>query len=347
MFPPSIQRQFSVALATIQYALDSMHLTELIHRKAHQQRRQFRDCRSTLQRIKEEQEKLRTREWSYPKTCPVCLEEFAKDPNQPSAPPETVLESSMPDTDEEDPSAPLLPSHGGSKQSGTGAGMVTEEPNASVMAGSGKKVRRRNSERLDTSADTPSPTRQRKVTNSTEKTTADGVTQNRNPMTLPCGHTFCEPCLQRWLDKAVTCPICRERVDRPPAHQQDDPSRPSSSAAGPSTLPQDGDGCRAREGILAGQQRHRLMTDDWLNAELAFRLLTLQQRYPHYVTPSMVDSWSTEARDTGTFNWEATREFMLNDPVVRAQHEASGRSGNAVSFGGGSGSQGGGAGGGW
>jgi Lon protease-like protein len=32
------------------------------------------------------------------------------------------------------------------------------------------------------------------------------------PVTTPCGHTFCQPCLARSLDHATQCPVCRTTV---------------------------------------------------------------------------------------------------------------------------------------
>jgi len=34
--------------------------------------------------------------------------------------------------------------------------------------------------------------------------------------TLECGHSFCEPCINSWLSKCLSCPICRDPVEKPP-----------------------------------------------------------------------------------------------------------------------------------
>ena len=84
-----------------------------------------------------------------------------------------------------------------------------------------------------------------------------------------------------------------------------------------------------------------------LDAELAFRLGRLQRAYPWFITPGLVDTWTSDARRTGTFDWQAAREFQLRDPGARAQHAQSGAGGFSSSFGGGSSGGGGGGGGTW
>jgi uncharacterized membrane protein YgcG len=128
--------------------------------------------------------------------------------------------------------------------------------------------------------------------------------------------------IDRWLGGHNTCPICRERVDAAAAGGA--PPPPSAATAG-----------------------QRAVADDFLTAELVFRLMSLRQRYPAYISPALIDTWSTEAQATGTFDWEGARDFQLHDPAARAQHQAHGSSGHAMSFGGGGGGGGGGAGGGW
>jgi len=32
------------------------------------------------------------------------------------------------------------------------------------------------------------------------------------PISLPCGHLFCEECVSEWLDREPTCPLCRSQV---------------------------------------------------------------------------------------------------------------------------------------
>ncbi len=41
-----------------------------------------------------------------------------------------------------------------------------------------------------------------------------------NTNTLACGHSYCEPCLNSWLGKCLTCPVCRDPVNKPPVRSR-------------------------------------------------------------------------------------------------------------------------------
>ena len=286
--------------------------------KSMRARRQYRECKTALQRVKDEQEKLRTKEWSKPRTCPICMDEFSVNPEtipEPSAPP---IQESTVHEHSDDPSAPLLASESGNglhRLSNEEDGEASTSINASASPSS-SGLRRRNSGKME-GAENGLHGGDSKTSKAGEDT---GVVV-RTPITLRCGHTFCEPCLETWLDRAVTCPICRDRIDggdgadRPPVQHQ-------------------------------SQVGRRYLTDDLLSAELMFRLMRLRDRYPGYITPNLMDTWRDEATTTGTFNYEQAREFQLNDPAVQAQQASHGSSGNSMSFGGGRGG-GGGAGGSW
>ncbi len=322
--------------------------------KSFSERRQYRDCRTALEKVKQEQDKLRTREWSKPRTCPVCLEDFSVNP-------ETIPEATapLPDTDgvlkgkqseahaagepsaplmpgtasvdldlSEDPTAPLLPNENGKEDSG--------EASTSKGVSSGG-LRRRNSGKSEDflagngSGSFGGASGSHKHSH---KGSGDPALVEKKPITLRCGHTFCESCLETWMERAPTCPICRERVDN------------DDGGAGTSSGYQGTQQSGAAAGRMRGGQ-DRNMLDDMLTAELMFRLMRLQSRYPAYITPTVIDSWREEAQSTGTFNWASAREFQLNDPAVRAHQEMRGSHGNTMSFGGGGGGGGGGAGGSW
>jgi len=324
--------------------------------KTFTERRQYRDCRTALEKVKQEQDKLRTKEWSKPRTCPVCLEEFSVNPDtveatatapvaddlngvsatktqttaagnlEPSAP--TMPGTSSIDLDlSEDPTVPLLPSESGNEGNG--------EASTSKGVSSGG-LRRRNSGKSEdflagSSGGASSSFGTGPGSRSQKHQNRGGDSENlpKKPITLRCGHTFCESCLGTWMDRAPTCPICRERVDKDDRGGANAQNNQQSGAAG-----------RVR-----GQERNRM--DDLLTAELMFRLMRLQTRYPAYLTDSVLDTWRDEAQSTGTFNWASAREFQLNDPAVRAHQEMRGSYGNTMSFGGGGGGGGGGAGGSW
>jgi hypothetical protein len=41
-----------------------------------------------------------------------------------------------------------------------------------------------------------------------------------NTNTLACGHSYCEPCVNSWLGKCLTCPVCRDPVNKPPVRSR-------------------------------------------------------------------------------------------------------------------------------
>jgi Lon protease-like protein len=46
-----------------------------------------------------------------------------------------------------------------------------------------------------------------------------------DPLTSPCGHTFCRKCVARVLDHSNLCPICRRKMSIPPALQSEPVNR--------------------------------------------------------------------------------------------------------------------------
>jgi E3 ubiquitin-protein ligase RNFT1 len=34
----------------------------------------------------------------------------------------------------------------------------------------------------------------------------------REPLQLRCGHVFCDTCISEWLERELTCPMCRSAV---------------------------------------------------------------------------------------------------------------------------------------
>ena len=51
-----------------------------------------------------------------------------------------------------------------------------------------------------------------------------------DPLTTPCGHTFCRKCVARLLDHSPTCPVCRRTLTIPPGAPASYPSNRRLSA---------------------------------------------------------------------------------------------------------------------
>ncbi|KAL6778337.1 hypothetical protein ACKKBG_A17805 [Auxenochlorella protothecoides x Auxenochlorella symbiontica] len=255
-------------------------------------KKEFKACKRMLDKIKREQDNLRTHAWSRPASCPVCLEDFSAPPG-PGEGAEGTVPSSTADearaSSSSAPSAPLLP--GGD-------------------AGVGLRRRSGGQE-------------------GAKEGSGDG--DAKTPVTLRCGHTFCEPCLEQWLDNHTNCPICRQDVSTPPG---------APTGKGQPATQQQTSTAEERE-------RAQRAAQEVLNTDLSFRLLMLQRMYPWYLTDDMIGRWTGEARETGTFDWAGTREFQLRDPGVAAQQRESGASGFGGGWGGGHSVGGGGAGGSW
>eukprot|EP01012_Entosiphon_sulcatum_P067408 TRINITY_DN970_c0_g1_i1.p1 TRINITY_DN970_c0_g1~~TRINITY_DN970_c0_g1_i1.p1 ORF type:complete len:393 (-),score=34.35 TRINITY_DN970_c0_g1_i1:52-1230(-) len=124
---------------------------------------------------------------------------------------------------------------------------------------------------------------------------------------LRCGHKYCASCISKW---SGGCPICREGATERQNHT--DPNTSSST----------------------------LMQDRLLH----FRLMQLHRQYPTYVTPSMVDRWSSPAY-SGGFCTDAAFASSCPPPSASSSHSSS--SSSSSSWGGGGCSGGGGGGGGW
>lgn len=249
------------------------------------------ECCNALQKIKLEQDKLRTKEWSHPRSCPICLEDFRPSKN-------LQLEAETSESETLNPARPLLPG-----QSDNQSPEQETKPHLGDSSGI--------------------------------KSSASTLTDTKNAVTLRCGHTFCEQCLQSWLEQQLgqTCPVCRKPV-KPAGDEIDEPDSQPGTSNNRSDQPHSSEiGVRYPGGVDMTQ-------------ELIFRLLSLQQRYPTFVSDEDLRILSSDASTTGTLNWESIRNFQINNPELRVHRENIGALGNSTSFGGGTGG-GGGAGGTW
>ncbi|KAL4451793.1 hypothetical protein ABPG75_007455 [Micractinium tetrahymenae] len=313
--------------------------------KSVRKKREYRQCRAMLAKLKREQENLRSHAWSCPQSCPICLEDFTVQPpwrggdRAPSSKDKAGDEASSSSAAAGPSGSSGLDAEAGPSTSLLHGREVTSEEEFARMSATGRAAvrrlhqRRRAGEAGGSSGGGgagPSGSGNGWAEGAGPSTAAagggDGAADGRKervPVTLGCGHTFCEPCIETWLDKGTTCPVCRKPI-----------SEGSGAESG-------GDECPS------AQRANVRLADDWLATDLAFRLGVLQMRYPTYITPVMVDEWTSEAQSTGTFNWEGHRDFQLSDPAARHHYESSGQGGFSGSFGGGSGFGGGGGGGSW
>eukprot|EP01130_Rhizamoeba_saxonica_P017546 TRINITY_DN8530_c0_g1_i1.p1 TRINITY_DN8530_c0_g1~~TRINITY_DN8530_c0_g1_i1.p1 ORF type:complete len:390 (+),score=94.56 TRINITY_DN8530_c0_g1_i1:25-1194(+) len=127
---------------------------------------------------------------------------------------------------------------------------------------------------------------------------------------LPCGHSFCSPCIDRWLEETPTCPICRFDLRN-----------------------RDRDGSGPYNGGEKMENRTGMITD--------FQLRQLQMQYPYYVTDHMLLTFMSPVYHQP---WTHFEEFVQLDPSMQVPTPSSG---DNSSFGGGSSFNGGGSGGSW
>eukprot|EP00798_Chlamydomonas_sp_ICE-L_P020928 gene20928-27777_t len=232
----------------------------------------YNDCMKKLKKLKEDQDVLRAEGKFQSVNCPICFEDFDKPVGE--------------DRDELQPKEGVLSVING--EAGPSGSAADKKGKAKEEAKAGKTVK---------------------------------------PLVLPCGHAFCFPCIAEWVQQKKTqCPICRDPIDdstprptRPPpapctagaqatagaqgaatataagaggsssTYTQDAPADPTDEAD-PFQMGAEGEGSNAHRQAFP-RRGWRERRQDQLNAELLFRLMTLRNRYPRYITPEMHAGW--------------------------------------------------------
>lgn len=135
------------------------------------------------------------------------------------------------------------------------------------------------------------------------------------PLALPCGHTFCEPCIRRWLARSDTCPICRAAVGAGAAP----PAGAAAAAAG-----------------APPAAASRPYSPSAYRDELVFRLGSLSRLYPAVVTAEVLHGLVSSARSGAPLPvWADVRAAEMTDARTAARRRYEGAHGARAAFGGG------------
>eukprot|EP00873_Tetraselmis_striata_P016736 jgi/Tetstr1/437000/TSEL_002739.t1 len=329
--------------------------------KSRKSRHEYSAVKVHLNRIQEAQE--RAKHDVYQATsCPICLEDFTR--------PGTEAEEPSPSPIPEAGGAEVLPSAVGSSgiRSRTGSGA---SPSASAASAASHPGEERPLLGKQPEAAAPGAAAERSKPGSPApgaKQSAAAAPVEREPVALPCGHVFCEPCIDEWMKQHRTCPICRKSPTGGgggggggggSGHDDNSDDDGQPRGPGPSVPPHAAPtGCAAD---LEAEQPAPAAGGYWtrwtpgrgmrrrmdVGPELAFRLGSLQRRYPRYVTRHMVDRWSYDIMHGRQFGWRTDPDFTRMDPARVERMQSSGARGASRSFGGGSSFGGGGRGGSW
>lgn len=345
-------------------------------RQTARRRRDERSCKLLLERIKREQAELRAGAVDGQTSCPICLCDF-KHPDHDHGTGEGASRPNVdPGADERSSlvgrgagssvSAPPLPA-APAIQPGPG-GEPVPVPRSEAQKNAAKAALRRAA--------------QSGAAGAAEAGTAGApADEGKEPVTLRCGHTFCDECITQWLERGTTCPICRRGLDEGRADSGTGGggggggggsgggggAPGGGSRTGPGGAPSDGatsyskassssapaqaatgggaapSGARSRSASAAAPPVAAVDPD----ALLAFELRSLQRLYPMLITDAMIWGWTTGAASSGRFEPVLDRDRQLFDPEVTRRHEHMGHEGTSLGFGGGSSLGGGGAGASW
>ncbi|CAD7696649.1 unnamed protein product [Ostreobium quekettii] len=249
------------------------------------QANKFGDFKAKLEQLKQDQKAVKENRYNC-KTCPICLEEFEQ---------EVRSGAGVTASQDVDQAGEL----GAEGTFTTPTAPKGTEPTVSASSG-------------------PTAMASNPVAAPSETASSRGggeEPRKRTPLSLPCGHAFCEECIGGWLEKEKnSCPICRKPID--------------GTDARPATSP----------GVSTRTWDEQAYAD-----EFVFRLGSIGRLYPGYATPTNLRRWEDDFRlgrmlDTSPAEWLSAGSTWHSE----------GWSGGMGAFGGGGCSRGnGGAGGSW
>jgi hypothetical protein len=188
----SMYRMFFIAgllVVTAIGAFGTLLLKELCHKE-------YKSARSRLQELQRLQSQLQTGDQFNASSCPICLEDYSTN--------RVANQINLEDSAEDEP---LLAQDQGTSTPLGGSPRTTSIPIVAFEVEGGPS-RSQNYDR----GSSPKPSRAISGTISQEEQVA------RKPLTLPCRHTFCEPCISSWMkgkegqEIVPVCPVCRQPI---------------------------------------------------------------------------------------------------------------------------------------
>lgn len=189
-------------------------------RQSARRRRDERSCKLLMERIKREQAELRAGAIDGQTSCPICLCEFKKPGHDHDH--DRDSETSRPNADPEaDERSGLVGGGGrGARRAGVPGQRTLPSAPAIQPGPSGEPVPVPRSEAQKNAAKAALRRAAQSAAAGGGGAGGDGGAgstdasdEGKEPVTLRCGHTFCDECITQWLERGTTCPICRRGLD--------------------------------------------------------------------------------------------------------------------------------------